>query len=44
MSLIAVFAALNGVLAQIVMANRMLFGLGGTSPALAAIALLVSFL
>ncbi len=32
---IAVFAALNGVLAQIVMASRVLFGLGRRSPALA---------
>ncbi|MCA0869720.1 APC family permease [Seohaeicola saemankumensis] len=32
---IAVFAALNGVLAQIVMAARVLFGLGRRSPALA---------
>ena len=32
---IAVFAALNGVLAQIVMAARVLFGLGKRSPALA---------
>lgn len=35
LSAIAVFAALNGVLAQIVMASRVLFGLGGRSPALA---------
>ncbi|WP_204113674.1 APC family permease [Shimia biformata] len=33
-SSIAVFAALNGVLAQIVMASRMLYGLGKTTPAL----------
>ena len=32
---IAVFAALNGVLAQIVMASRVLFGLGRHSPSLA---------
>lgn len=32
---IAVFAALNGVLAQIVMASRVLFGLGRRTPALA---------
>ncbi len=32
---IAVFAALNGVLAQIVMASRVLFGLGKRTPALA---------
>ena len=32
---IAVFAALNGVLAQIVMASRVLFGLGRRSPGLA---------
>lgn len=32
---IAVFAALNGVLAQIVMAARVLYGLGARSPALA---------
>ncbi|MFT7596158.1 MAG: APA family basic amino acid/polyamine antiporter [Paracoccaceae bacterium] len=32
---IAVFAALNGVLAQIVMASRVLFGLGKRNPALA---------
>ena len=32
---IAVFAALNGVLAQIVMASRVLFGLGRRSPVLA---------
>jgi len=32
---IAVFAALNGVLAQIVMASRVLYGLGKRSPALA---------
>lgn len=35
LSAIAVAAALNGVLAQIVMASRMLFGLGRHSPALA---------
>ena len=35
LSAIAVFAALNGVLAQIVMAARVLFGLGKRSPALA---------
>ena len=35
LSLIAVFAALNGVLAQIVMASRVLFGLGKRTPALA---------
>ena len=35
LSAIAVFAALNGVLAQIVMASRVLFGLGRRSPALA---------
>ncbi len=35
LSLIAVFAALNGVLAQIVMAARVLFGLGRHTPALA---------
>lgn len=35
LSAIAVFAALNGVLAQIVMASRVLFGLGKRSPALA---------
>ncbi len=34
LSAIAVFAALNGVLAQIVMASRVLFGLGRRSPAL----------
>lgn len=34
LSLIAVFAALNGVLAQIVMASRVLFGLGKRTPAL----------
>lgn len=34
LSLIAVFAALNGVLAQIVMASRVLFGLGRRSTAL----------
>lgn len=34
LSAIAVFAALNGVLAQIVMASRVLFGLGKRSPAL----------
>lgn len=35
LSLIAVVAALNGVLAQLVMAARVLFGLGKRSPALA---------
>ena len=35
LSLIAVAAALNGVLAQMVMASRVLFGLGRRSPALA---------
>ncbi|WP_372884438.1 APC family permease [Shimia sp.] len=35
LSAIAVFAAMNGVLAQIVMASRVLFGLGKRSPALA---------
>ena len=35
LSSIAVFAALNGVLAQIVMASRVLYGLGKRSPALA---------
>jgi len=35
LSVIAVAAALNGVLAQIVMASRVLFGLGRRSPALA---------
>lgn len=35
LSAIAVFAALNGVLAQIVMASRVLFGLGGKSAGLA---------
>ena len=35
LSAIAVFAALNGVLAQIVMASRVLFGLGKRSPFLA---------
>ncbi|MBK1636298.1 APC family permease, partial [Rhodovulum adriaticum] len=35
LSLIAVFAALNGVLAQIVMAARVLFGVGRREPALA---------
>lgn len=35
LSAIAVFAALNGVLAQIVMASRVLFGLGRKNPALA---------
>lgn len=35
LSAIAVFAALNGVLAQIVMAARVLFGLGRRTPALA---------
>jgi amino acid transporter len=35
LSAIAVFAALNGVLAQIVMASRVLFGLGKRSGALA---------
>lgn len=35
LSAIAVFAALNGVLAQIVMASRVLFGLGKRTPALA---------
>lgn len=35
LSTIAVFAALNGVLAQIVMASRVLFGLGRRSPWLA---------
>ena len=35
LSMIAVFAAVNGVLAQIVMAARVLFGLGRRSPALA---------
>ena len=35
LSAIAVFAALNGVLAQIVMASRILFGLGRRTPALA---------
>ncbi len=35
LSTIAVFAALNGVLAQIVMASRVLFGLGKRTPALA---------
>lgn len=35
LSAIAVFAALNGVLAQIVMAARVLFGLGRRSPSLA---------
>ncbi|MEQ9693721.1 APC family permease [Shimia sp. SDUM112013] len=34
LSTIAVFAALNGVLAQIVMASRVLYGLGKRSPAL----------
>ena len=34
LSFIAVFAALNGVLAQIVMASRVLFGLGKRTPAL----------
>ena len=34
LSSIAVFAALNGVLAQIVMASRVLYGLGKRSPAL----------
>ena len=34
LSAIAVFAALNGVLAQIVMASRVLFGLGKRSPLL----------
>lgn len=34
LSAIAVFAALNGVLAQIVMASRVLYGLGKRSPAL----------
>ena len=35
LSYIAVFAALNGVLAQIVMASRVLFGLGKRTPGLA---------
>lgn len=35
LSAIAVFAALNGILAQIVMATRVLYGLGGRNPALA---------
>ena len=35
LSTIAVFAALNGVLAQIVMASRVLYGLGKRSPVLA---------
>ncbi|MBV1897254.1 MAG: amino acid permease, partial [Rhodobacteraceae bacterium] len=35
LSAIAVFAALNGVLAQIVMASRVLFGLGRRTPSLA---------
>lgn len=35
LSVIAVFAALNGVLAQIVMASRVLFGLGARTPGLA---------
>ncbi len=35
LSAIAVFAALNGVLAQIVMASRVLYGLGRHTPALA---------
>jgi amino acid transporter len=35
LSSIAVFAALNGVLAQIVMASRVLYGLGAKSPGLA---------
>ena len=35
LSTIAVFAALNGVLAQIVMASRVLFGLGKRNPSLA---------
>lgn len=35
LSAIAVFAALNGVLAQIVMASRVLFGLGGKTKGLA---------
>lgn len=35
LSLIAVFAALNGVLAQVVMASRVLFGLGKRTAALA---------
>ncbi|MEX0283123.1 MAG: APC family permease [Paracoccaceae bacterium] len=35
LSAIAVFAALNGVLAQIVMASRVLYGLGARSPTLA---------
>ncbi|MBY6200828.1 APC family permease [Maritalea mobilis] len=35
LSVIAVFAALNGVLAQIIMAARVLFGLGRRSPTLA---------
>ncbi len=35
LSLIAVFAALNGVLAQVVMASRVLFGLGKRTMALA---------
>lgn len=35
LSAIAVFAALNGVLAQIVMASRVLFGLGKRTPVLA---------
>lgn len=35
LSAIAVFAALNGVLAQIVMASRVLYGLGRRSPSLA---------
>lgn len=35
LAIIAVFAALNGVLAQIVMASRVLFGLGKRAPALA---------
>ncbi|MCV2888813.1 APC family permease [Ruegeria aquimaris] len=34
LSAIAVFAALNGILAQIVMAARVLYGLGGRYPAL----------
>lgn len=36
LSAIAVFAALNGVLAQIVMASRVLYGLGGRTTGLAA--------
>lgn len=35
LSMIAVFAALNGVLAQMVMASRLLYGLGKRSPKLA---------